>query len=303
MLLDTKGACARVPSGVLGGAVAADDYTLVEGAIAYLASHPHEHLDLAAVAAAVGLSEYQLQCLFKRWAGVSPRRFIQFLRLGYAKQVLTETPSLLQASYESGLSATRPQHSLFVTLDAVTPGGYRSGGEGLAIQYGRHDSPFGRCLLATTARGICSLSFVGNDDPVPLAEVRRAWPRATLVEDEATTAPLARRAFALGPAPDDEPLRLLVKGSQFQVQVWQELLRIPPAGIVAYSDVAAMVGRPRAVRAVAQAVAHNPISYLIPCHRVILKSGAFGNYGGNALRKQAMLAWEAAQALGEGDSA
>jgi AraC family transcriptional regulator, regulatory protein of adaptative response / methylated-DNA-[protein]-cysteine methyltransferase len=283
--------------------VAADDYRLIESAIAYLSEHFREQPDLSEVAAAVGLSDFHFQRLFKAWAGISPKRFVQFLTLEYAKGVLADSRSLLDASYDAGLSGPGQLHDLFVSLEAVTPGEYRSGGRGLAISYAIHDSPFGPSLIAATARGICGLYFLredgsqGQSEGGPagraLAELRHEWPAATLSENVAATRPLAARIFA--PENDGDALRVIVKGTNFEVQVWQALLRIPSGRVLAYEDVARMVGRPRAVRAVGQAVAHNPVSYLIPCHRVIQKSGAFGNYGGGLLRKRAILAWEAAR--------
>ena len=277
--------------------MASEDYRLVEQAIGYLSDNYREQPDLAEVAAAVGLSEYHFQRLFKRWAGISPKRFLQFLTLEHAKEMLGQARSLLEVSYDTGLSGPGRLHDLFVTLEAVTPGEYRTGGRGVAIHYGWHESPFGRCLLAATGRGICSLNFVHDDGGATLEELRHQWPEAMLVEDPAVTGPLVQRAFALEGAGDGEPLRLVVRGTNFQVQVWQALLGIPSGYVLAYEDIARLVGRPRAVRAVGQAVAHNPISFVIPCHRVIRKSGAFGNYGGGALRKRAMLGWEAARAL------
>ncbi|MHB0875649.1 MAG: methylated-DNA--[protein]-cysteine S-methyltransferase [Anaerolineae bacterium] len=285
--------------------MAADDYRLVESAIAYLNQHFREQPDLAEVAAAVGLSEFHFQRLFKAWAGISPKRFLQYLTLEYAKGVLAESRSLLDASYESGLSGPGRLHDLFVTLEAVTPGEFRSGGRGVAIRYGFHDSPFGRCLLAATSRGICGLYFGRDATVLPsgqaLEELRREWPAATLVEDPSATQPLAERVFTVEAATEGEPLRVIVKGTNFQVQVWQALLRIPAGRVLAYEDVARLIGRPSAVRAVGQAVAHNPVSFVIPCHRVIRKSGAFGNYGGGILRKRAMLGWEAAHARADGE--
>jgi AraC family transcriptional regulator, regulatory protein of adaptative response / methylated-DNA-[protein]-cysteine methyltransferase len=285
--------------------VAADDYRLVESAIAYLSEHFREQPDLSEVAAAVGLSDFHFQRLFRAWAGISPKRFVQFLTLEYAKSVLAGSRNLLDASYDAGLSGPGRLHDLFVTLEAVTPGEYRSGGRGLAIGYGVHDSPFGPCLIAATGRGVCGLYFLreGNGSPQSeggpreraLAELRREWPEATLTEDIVATRPLAERIFAVEATAGGEPLRVIVRGTNFQVQVWQALLRIPSGSVLAYEDVARLIGRPRAVRAVGQAVAHNPVSYLIPCHRVIQKSGAFGNYGGGLMRKRAILAWEAAR--------
>lgn len=284
--------------------MASDDYRLIESAVTYLSTHFREQPDLSAMAAAVGLSEFHFQRLFKAWAGISPKRFVQFLTLEYAKRALDRSRSLLDASYDAGLSGPSRLHDLFVNLEAVTPGEYRSGGRGVAIRYGTHESPFGPCLLAATGRGICGLSFLRGDgvaDPEEraLAELRRSWPAAEIAPDAAATRHMAERIFEVEPGDAGEPLRVVVRGTNFEVQVWQALLRIPSGGVLAYEDVARLIGRPRAARAVGQAVAHNPVSFIIPCHRVIQKSGAFGSYGGGIMRKRAMLAWEAAHSQAE----
>ncbi|MGI6209313.1 MAG: methylated-DNA--[protein]-cysteine S-methyltransferase [Anaerolineae bacterium] len=267
-----------------------DDYRLVEEAIGYLEANFRRQPSLAEVAAAVNLSEYHFQRLFRRWAGISPKRFLQFLTLEYAKDLLAESRALLEVSYETGLSGPGRLHDLFVTLEAVTPGEYRRQGQGLTIEYGVHPSPFGRCLLAATERGICALYFLNDSDPTPmLAELQQDWPEAQLRENAQSTKNLAEAAFT-----GDTPLTLYVKGTNFQVQVWRALLRIPFGQVVSYEDVAEMIGHPTASRAVGGAVGANPVCYLIPCHRVIRKTGHFGYYGGGPLRKRAMLAWEAA---------
>lgn len=271
-----------------------DDYQMVEQAIAYLENNARRQPDLTELAQALHVSESHLQRLFRRWAGVSPKRFLQYLTLGYAKSLLEESRSLLDVAYQAGLSGSGRLHDLFVTLEAVTPGEYRRGGEGIVIRYGTHPSPFGSCLLAATDRGICRLDFLQGDGAVPiLAALQRDWPGARLEHDEAFTAPLAERAFR---PPDGfkAPLVLYVRGTNFQIQVWQALLRIPVGQVLSYEDVAARVGRPTASRAVGNAVGNNPVGYLIPCHRVIRKTGRFGNYGGGPLRKRAMLGWEMA---------
>jgi len=246
------------------------------------------------------VSKGHLQRLFRRWAGVSPKRFLQLLTLEHAKGLLEESRALLDVALEAGLSGPSRLHDLFVTLEAVTPGEYRRGGDGLDIRYGVHPSPFGPCLLAATERGICRLDFVQDDDPEPiLATLARDWPAARRREDHGFTADLAERAFS-GRKGGCGRLALCVRGTNFQVQVWQALLRIPPGRVLSYEDVAATIGRPSAARAVGNAVGDNPVSYLIPCHRVIRKTGHFGYYGGGPLRKRAMLGWE--MAVREGDA-
>ncbi len=280
---------------------ASDDYQVVEQAIAYLESNARRQPDLAEVAAAVHLSESHLQRLFRRWAGVSPKRFLQFLTLQHARALLDESRTVLGVAYDAGLSGPGRLHDLFVTLDAVTPGEYRRRGQGLTVRYGVHPSPFGDCLLAATDRGICRLDFVQDGDPEPIvAALRQDWPGAQLLRDDPFTGPLAERAFSV-PSSGETPLPLYVRGTNFQVQVWQALLRIPTGRVLSYEDVAARIGRPTSSRAVGNAVGDNPVGYLIPCHRVIRKTGHFGNYGGGPLRKRAMLGWEMAAREGEGE--
>lgn len=278
------------------------DYLLVERAIEYLEAHYRQQPSLAELAAAVHMSEGHFQRLFKRWAGISPKRFLQFLTVEHAKRLLTESRALLDVSLDTGLSGPSRLHDLFVSLEAVTPGEFRSGGSGLEIAYGAHDSPFGECLLALTERGVCGLFFLSDGDAAPhLAELERAWPRARLRQDSAETGAVVGRIFDDDGGREDRPLNLLVRGTNFQVKVWQALLRIPPGQVLSYEDVAEWVGSPSGGRAVGQAVGHNPISYVIPCHRIIRKSGAFGYYGGGPARKRAMLGWEAARRFGEAD--
>lgn len=270
------------------------DYARVESAIDFLERNFRQQPSLAEVAASVGLSEYHFQRLFTRWVGISPKRFLQYQTVEYAKQLLRESRALLDVTYDAGLSSAGRLHDLFVTLEAVTPGEYKRGGDGLVISYGVHPSPFGDCLLGLTERGICALTFVDAAGPErAVDELGRAWPGASLREAPRATGPVLEQVFEWSPA-TAAPLRVVVRGTNFQVKVWKALLRIPAGMAVSYEDVAAMAGRPEAVRAAGSAIGRNPICYLIPCHRVIRKSGDFGNYGGGPARKRAMLAWEAA---------
>jgi AraC family transcriptional regulator of adaptative response/methylated-DNA-[protein]-cysteine methyltransferase len=273
------------------------DYERVEKAIRYLLENHLEQPQLDDVAAAAGLSPHHLQRVFKRWAGVSPKRFLQFLTVEHAKRLLEESQSVLDAAFETGLSSPGRLHDHFVALEAVTPGQYKERGHGLSIRHGVHPSPFGTVFLAVTDRGICALSFLGGGDEEAgdrLTDLRRQWPEATFSTRRAETRALAERVFAAGPG-DAEPIRLLVQGTNFQVQVWKALLRIPPGAVTSYERVAQAVGRPRAFRAVGTAVGQNPVSYLIPCHRVIRGLGLVGNYRWGEERKHALLAWEAAR--------
>ena len=274
-----------------------DDYTRIEKAIHYLDERFPGQPDLNEVAKSVNLSPFHFQRLFKRWAGISPKRFLQFLMLDYAKHALEQSGNVLDAAYAAGLSSPSRLHDLFVSVEAVTPGEFKKRGAGLRIAYGFHPSPFGECLLATTDRGVCAMYFVTSKRESVLNEVRRRWPGADFVEDPKTTGLYLDRIFPQSTRPEKLPIDL--RGTNFQIKVWQALLEIPPGAVVPYEDLAARVGNPRATRAVGSAVGQNPIAFIIPCHRVIRKVGAIGNYHGGVSRKRAMLAWEAARTLGE----
>lgn len=272
------------------------DYTLVAQAIAYLEEHFQDQPGLDELADRLHLSPFHLQRIFTRWAGISPKRFLQFLTVDYAKRRLEESAGVLDTAYAAGLSGPGRLHDLFVTLEAVTPGEFKNQGAGLEIVYGCHRTPFGDCLLAATARGICGLHFLDDGAwPAAVEELHRQWPAATLREDTQATASLIARIFAPDPAGVKLPLSLLVKGTNFQVKVWSALLCIPSGAVCTYADVARAIGRPSAARAVGSALAANPIAYLIPCHRVIRAGGLVKEYRWGAIRKKALLGWEAAQ--------
>ena len=273
-----------------------DDYARIEKAIYYLDERFPEQPDLAEVAKSVNLSPFHFQRLFRRWAGISPKRFLQFLMLDYAKHALDESGNVLDAAYAAGLSSPSRLHDLFVSVDAVTPGEFKKRGAGLSMRYGFHPSPFGECLLAVTDRGICAMYFVTETREAVLNEVRRRWPGAYFVEDANATGQYLDRIFPLNSSPGKLPIDL--RGTNFQIKVWRALLEIPPGAVAPYEDLAARVGNPKATRAVGTAVGQNPIAFIIPCHRVIRKVGAIGNYHGGVNRKRAMLAWEAARTHG-----
>jgi AraC family transcriptional regulator of adaptative response/methylated-DNA-[protein]-cysteine methyltransferase len=281
------------------------DYDRIENAIKYLETHFHTQPSLSEIADQIGLSEYHFQRLFSRWVGISPKRFLQFLTKEYAKQLLEKSINLLDVTYETGLSSPGRLHDLFVTCEAVTPGEYKSKGEGITIKYGIHPSPFGECLLATTERGICGLFFVKNRDRKdPLTELHYFWKKADIVEDPHASGEVVERIFNPSLAKTDAPLHLVLNGTNFQMKVWEALIKIPFGTVVSYEDVAIQVGDPGAVRAVGNAVGKNPISFIIPCHRVIRKTADFGNYGGGTARKKAILGWEAARmSMGQSASA
>jgi AraC family transcriptional regulator of adaptative response/methylated-DNA-[protein]-cysteine methyltransferase len=271
------------------------DYTLIEKAIKYLEDNAQGQPSLEEVARHVNLSPYHLQRLFRHWVGISPKRFLQFLTIEYAKDLLSESQSILEATYESGLSSPSRMHDLFVTIDAVTPGEFSKQGTGLRIRYGIHPSPFGECLVAVTERGICDLSFIteaGREECV--ADLHQRWSQADLNESPQTTQPLFDQVFPYTPHNDKRSVTLFLHGTNFQIKVWEALLRIPPGFVCSYEDVARYVAKPGAARAVGNAVGCNPVAYIIPCHRVIRKMGLFGNYRWDETRKKVMLGWEAA---------
>lgn len=277
------------------------DYRRVERAITFLAAHYQRQPSLAEVAAEAGLSEYHFQRLFGRWAGITPKRFLQYLTKEHAKGLLAAgAGSVLDAAYDSGLSGPGRLHDLFVRCEAVTPGEYKRRGAGLEVVWGFVPSPFGECLLAATDRGVCHLAFVdGGGREAARTALEAEWGRARLVEDPKRVAALGARVFAVAPdwrAPDPaaRPLHLLLKGTNFQIKVWEALLRVPPGAAVSYQDLARHLGMPGAARAVGNAVGANPVPFVIPCHRVLRKAGDFGGYRYGTARKQAILGWEGA---------
>jgi len=273
----------------------AEDYDRVERAIRFLETNFKSQPSLADIAESACLSQYHFQRIFRRWAGISPTQFLRFLTLEYARERLAESRSLLDASLEAGLSGPSRLHDLFVSFDAMTPGECKRGGAGVEINYGFHPTPFGECLIALTARGICFLGFAETGDHQELLkQLRSTWPEATLKHDQRGTEEVAGRVFSRGTPEDTSPLPLLVRGTNFQVNVWRALLAIPPGAILSYADVAALSGRPDAVRAVGSAIARNPVAYLIPCHRVIAGTGRIHRYRWGTVRKKAMLGREAA---------
>ena len=276
------------------------DYRRVEQAIEFLEAHFHRQPSLEEIAAAVDLSEFHFQRLFSRWVGISPKRFLQFLTKEYAKQLIVDSENILDVTFDAGLSSPSRLHDLFVTCEAVTPGQYKAKGSGVRLVYGFHPSPFGECLLAATGRGICALRFVPEGEQAGMVSwLQLQWPNATLVHGQDETWLLHKRVFDFSPEQEPAPVHLHVRGTNFQIKVWEALLKIPLGKAVAYEDVARHIGMPRAARAVGNAVGRNPIPFLIPCHRVIRKIGEFGNYGEGPARKKAMLGWEAVAAMNQ----
>lgn len=271
-----------------------NDYERIAQVIRYLEEHHVEQPDLAVLAAHVGLSRFHFHRLFSTWAGVTPKGFLQSLTLAHAKKLLSDGESVLDAAFAAGLSGPGRLHDLCVSLEAASPGEIKSGGAGWTISYGFAQSPFGTCSIAESPRGICHLFFEESEnESTTLAALQNQWPRAEFKRDDATATRLAKKIFRRpnGRAPQ---LRAFVRGTLFQVRVWQALLQIRSGALTSYGRLAAAVGNPSASRAVGTAVGQNPVAYLIPCHRVIRETGVIGNYAGGPIRKRAMIAWESA---------
>ncbi|MDX1709455.1 MAG: bifunctional helix-turn-helix domain-containing protein/methylated-DNA--[protein]-cysteine S-methyltransferase, partial [Desulfobacterales bacterium] len=237
---------------------AAIDYERIEKAIQFLTDNFHSQPNLKEIAGKIHVSEYHFQRLFSRWVGISPKRFLQFLTKEYAKTLLEKSINLLDVTYEAGLTSPGRLHDLFVTCEAVTPGEYKAKGEGLEISYGYHATPFGECLLAKTNRGICGLSFVQHNDRRRIyADLEDRWQNATLIEEPDVTRPFVKRIFNPSQGKKSAPLHLVLSGTNFQIKVWEALIKIPMGAVVSYEDVAAHIGMPKASRAVGNAVGSN----------------------------------------------
>ena len=275
------------------------DYRTVSDVIALLTEDYQAQPSLEAIARRMGQDPTELQKTFTRWAGLSPKAFLQAVTIDHAKRLLKdENLPLLEASYELGLSSPGRLHDLFVTHEAMSPGEWKTGGVGLEIRYGFHDSLFGRALVMITERGLCGLAFADDaeGEPASLRDMTDRWPGATYVEDGEATRPYAERIFDASRWNPSEPLRVVMIGTDFQIRVWEQLLEIPLGRLCTYSDLANRIGAPKASRAVGAAVGRNPISFVVPCHRAIGKSGALTGYHWGLTRKRAMLGWEAAKA-------
>ena len=291
----------------------ATDYDRVRRALEYMTARWRRQPSLADIAAHVGLSESHFHHLFRRFAGITPKAFLQAITLDHAKALLKDSASLLDAAYAVGLSGPGRLHDLFVSHEAMSPGEWKAGGEGLTLRYGFHHSPFGEALAVMTDRGLAGLGWVdakeaagrAADSGKPaggregaLADMRRRWPRARFVEDRPGAARTIARIFDPGRWRADEPLNVVMLGSDFEIRVWKALLKIPMGRAATYGDVACHIGKPSAARAVGAAVGRNPISFVVPCHRVLGRSGALTGYHWGITRKQAILGWEAGKIAG-----
>ena len=272
-----------------------ENYQKIAKAIQFIEDNFKSRPTLAQIAESVNLSKYHFDRLFKRWAGISPIQFLQFLTLDYTKRKLADSRSLLETSLEAGLSGPSRLHDLFVTFEAMAPGEFKKQGAGLKISYGFSYSPFGECLLAMTERGICHLGFVEEDKlSEALHKLFQTWPEAEFTENPKRIRSILKSIFNIDQIKNSRPFNLHLKGTNFQINVWKALLSIPSGWVVSYQDIAVYIGRPKAFRAVSNAVAINPVAYLIPCHRVIAKSGKIHQYRWGTVRKKALIGWEAA---------
>ena len=273
----------------------AADYAVVRNAIEFISTRWRDQPSIEAIADHVGLSASHFQHVFKRWAGLTPKAFLQAITIERARERLRDSASVLEAAYDVGLSGPSRLHDLFVAHESLTPGDYRR--DDLALRYGFHSSPFGEAIVVAAARGLAGLGFVDDGDrSMALADMSRRWPRAHLVEDQGATAPLAARAFDARLWRPEAPLRIVMIGTDFEVRVWETLLAVPMGCATTYSDIARRLGKPKAARAVGAAVGRNPISFVVPCHRVIGRSGALTGYHWGLARKQAIIGWEAGRA-------
>jgi AraC family transcriptional regulator of adaptative response/methylated-DNA-[protein]-cysteine methyltransferase len=271
------------------------DYALIRNAIAFLSETWAEQPSLERLAAHLGLSPAHCQKLFKRWCGLSPKEFVQAITVDHARGLLEGSASVLDAAFEVGLSGSSRLHDLFVSHEAMTPGDYKRRGEGLEMAYGFHASPFGEALLIATERGLAGLAFVDEDKGQSrqdaLADMMQRWPKARYIEAPAKTAAHARQVFGRQSS-SDQPVRLVMIGTDFDVRVWETLLKIPMGRAVSYTDIARHIGAPSASRAVGSAVGRNPISFVVPCHRVLRGDGSLGGYHWGLTRKRALIGWE-----------
>ena len=272
------------------------DYGQIRRAIAFLSQNWIEQPSLERLAGHLGLSPAHTQKLFKRWCGLSPKEFVQAITVDHARGLLAGSASVLDAAHEVGLSGGSRLHDLFVSHEAMSPGDYKRRGEGIDMAYGFHPSPFGEALLIATGRGVAGLAFVDEDKgqtrQEALADMMRRWPRARFVAAPAKTAIYARQIFDAQAWTRDQPVRLVMIGTDFDVRVWQTLLKIPMGRAVSYADIARHLGQPSASRAVGSAVGRNPISFVVPCHRVLRGDGSLGGYHWGLTRKRALIGWE-----------
>ncbi len=273
------------------------DYDRIAKAISYIAEHFREQPDLERVAAELQLSEFHFQKLFKKWAGVSPKKFLEYVSVENAKQLLKRNATVAEATYETGLSGTSRLHDLFINIERMTPGEFKNNGENLVISYGFHDTPFGKIIIASTSKGICHIGFA-DDEKSSMKILRDKYANAILSQQGS---PFHRNVLKIFKDDWDNipKIKLHLKATPFQLKVWEALLKIPFGQLSTYSQIARAIGHPTASRAVGTAIGSNPVAYLIPCHRVIKSTGMIGGYHWGNERKAALLGWEAARVFGE----
>ncbi|ADH87656.1 transcriptional regulator, AraC family [Ancylobacter novellus DSM 506] len=276
--------------------IAAHDYEIVRRAVEYVNLRFRDQPEVEEIARAAGVNPRALTDLFRRWCGLTPKDFLQAVTIDAARRVLTESDNVLDAAYELGLSGPGRLHDLFIVHESMSPGEWKTGGAGLVVRYGFHASQFGMALAMVTPRGLCGLAFAdeGEEDKA-LADMRRRWPNALYIEDPIATAPYAARIFDSQKWSLDDPLRIVFIGTDFEVRVWETLMRIPLGKATTYSNIASCVERPSAARAVGAAIGKNPMSFVVPCHRVLGKNGDLTGYHWGLTRKRAILGWEAGQ--------
>jgi AraC family transcriptional regulator, regulatory protein of adaptative response / methylated-DNA-[protein]-cysteine methyltransferase len=271
------------------------DYQRIEQAIRFIEDNFQRQPSLKEIAEEVNLSEFHFDRMFTKWAGTSPQRFMRFLSKEYAKNVLAQTKDLLDTTVQMGFSSSSRLHDLFVTFEAITPAEYKRKGEGLTISYGTHETPFGYAFIAITTRGILALTFLSVDESIDeLVSLKNTFPKAEFIENQEDTSIFINQIFV--ESDSKNPLTLLVRGTNFQIKVWEALLKIPSGKLACYEDIAKLIDKPTAQRAVGTAIGSNHIAYLIPCHRVIQKIGTTGNYRWGEYRKKAILGWEGSRA-------
>lgn len=272
------------------------DYNRIERAIHFIEENFQQQPSLKEIADHVALSEFHFNRLFSKWAGTSPQRFMRFLTKEFAKEKLAQSDNLLDATFESGLSSTSRLHDLFVSYEAMTPAEFKARGEGLTIHYGIHETPFGQCLIAVTGRGITDLRFLENEDKDEVInQLKEDFTKAEIIIDNNFTRPFIEQIF-YETGNNDTPVTLLLRGTNFQIKVWEALLKIPFGQMVSYNTIAQAIGNPNAHRAVGTAIGSNRLAYIIPCHRVLQKVGSIGGYRWGTTRKKAILGWEMARA-------
>ena len=276
------------------------NYQRVEKAIQYLSENFRQQPNLDKVAEIVNLSPFHFQKIFTEWAGVSPKKFLQFLTADFLKSQITKTNSIIEAAEIAGFSSQSRVYDLFVTLEAVTPDQFKTNGNGLYIEYGCHQSPFGECFIAVTEKGLCALEFIsGPTKHEVLDNFLNAWRFAQIELNQESTFGWVQKIFERKKNILENKLNVLVQGTNFQLKVWQALLSIPFGSITTYEQIASKTGSPKATRAVGSAVGRNAVAFLIPCHRVIRKEGKLGEYKWGDGKKKAIIGWEAAKIYGE----